>query len=104
MLIPPASFYSAAPHGRIVMRQVWCALVFLGSCLFFAPSFAADAKRLTDYFPPPEDQGGWRSLAPESSEPTAEQKAKIREQAGCDWDKLNEAWKFNAESPGATGL
>lgn len=78
----------------------------LGSALLLLPAclFAADAKPLSTYFPPAEDQGGWRTLLPESGEPSADQKSKIRQLAGCDWDKLNEAWKFNAESPGATGL
>jgi CubicO group peptidase (beta-lactamase class C family) len=72
--------------------------------LFATSAFAADSKPLSTYFPPSEDQGGWRTLLPESGEPTADQKAKIRQLTSCDWDKLNEAWKFNAESPGATGL
>lgn len=83
-------------------------LACLGLCmaLLVLPAFAiaADANPLSTYFPPAEDQGGWRTLLPEAGEPNAEQKAKIRQQAGCDWEKLNEAWKFNAESPGATGL
>src|SRR5438034_4139123 len=64
---------------------------------------AADATRST-YFPPPEYQGGWRTLLPESGQPNAEQKAKIRQLTGCDWDKLEEAWQHNATAPGATGL
>ena len=65
----------------------------LGSALLLLPAFlfAADAKPLSTYFPPAEDQGGWRTLLPQSGEPSADQKSKIRQLAGCDWDKLNEA-------------
>ncbi len=69
------------------------------------PSFVvAQDKGLSDYFPPPEDQGGWRTLLPKSGEPNDAEKAKIREVAGINWDKLTEAWKHNTSAPGATGL
>ncbi len=61
-------------------------------------------RALTDYFPPPEDQGGWRSLVGEGGEPTAEQKAKIKSEAGVDWDKLKLAWEQNEKGDGNTGL
>src|SRR6476619_5588183 len=72
--------------------------------LMAAQNIAAERKPLSTYFPPPEDQGGWRTLLPASGEPNANQKADIRNVAGCNWDKLAEAWTFNAASPGATGL
>jgi CubicO group peptidase (beta-lactamase class C family) len=72
--------------------------------LIAVQSFAAESKPLSTYFPPPEDQGGWRTLLPAAGEPSADQKANIRKVGGCNWDKLAEAWSFNAESPGATGL
>lgn len=78
-----------------------CAALLFGSA---AVSFAAEAQPLSTYFPPPESAGGWRSLLPESGEPTAEAKAKIRELTGCDWDGLEAAWKHNAAAPGATGM
>jgi CubicO group peptidase (beta-lactamase class C family) len=56
------------------------------------------------YFPPSEDQGGWRTLLPESGLPDAAQKAKIREVAGVDWDRLAQAWEFNAQIEGGTGM
>lgn len=68
-----------------------------------SPAIAAD-KSLSTYFPPTEEKGGWRTLLPESGEPDAAQKAKIRETAGMDWDKLQEAWKHNAAAEGGTGL
>ena len=80
-------------------------LCFSISLIFalFSPAFAAD-KSLSTYFPPTEEKGGWRTLLPESGEPDAAQKAKIRETAGMDWDKLTDAWKHNAAAEGGTGL
>ena len=72
--------------------------------LFTIPALAADDKPLSSYFPPPEDKGGWRSLLPETGEPDAAQKAKIREVGGVDWDKLKEAWEHNSAAPGGTGF
>jgi len=59
---------------------------------------------LSDYFPPQEEQGGWRTLLPAESEPDDSQKARIREVGGMDWDTLKAAWDHNAAAPGATGL
>ena len=59
---------------------------------------------LSDYFPPAEDKGGWRSLLPAEGEPDAEQKTKIRATAGVDWDKLRLAWQHNESGEGPTGL
>jgi CubicO group peptidase (beta-lactamase class C family) len=64
---------------------------------------AAKEPALTDYFPPAESQAGWRTLLP-SGEPSADQKAELRKQTGCDWDKLAEAWRHNETASGATGL
>jgi CubicO group peptidase (beta-lactamase class C family) len=59
---------------------------------------------VSDYFPPPESKGGWRSLLPEKGDPTDEQKAAIAKTGGVDWDKLKEAWEFNTQAEGGTGL
>jgi CubicO group peptidase (beta-lactamase class C family) len=59
---------------------------------------------LSDYFPPAEGEGGWRSLAPSDGDPDAQQKAKIRTSAGVDWDKLRLAWQHNESAEGPTGL
>ncbi|HEV3417920.1 MAG TPA: serine hydrolase [Pirellulales bacterium] len=90
------------------MRHSICASI---GCLLglMSVSLAADDKprdrpALVDYFPPSEEQGGWRSLLPEQGEPDREQKARIREVAGVDWDKLREAWNYNAATDGASGL
>jgi CubicO group peptidase (beta-lactamase class C family) len=69
----------------------------------WAPS-PVQEPRLSDYFPPPEDKGGWRTLLPESGEPDATQKAKIRETAGVDWDKLRQAWDLCSAVEGANQL
>src|SRR5437016_14263966 len=63
-----------------------------------------DAGYSGPYFPPPEDQGGWRTLLPAKGDPDAAQKAKILETAGVDWDKLQKAWEFNITAEGATQL
>jgi len=65
---------------------------------------APQEARLSDYFPPPEDKGGWRTLLPENGAPDAAQKAQLREFAGVDWDKLSQAWEFNAAVEGASQL
>jgi len=59
---------------------------------------------LSEYFPPAEEQGGWRTLLPAEGEPDDSQKARIREVGGVDWDGLKAAWDHNASGPGATGL
>jgi CubicO group peptidase (beta-lactamase class C family) len=86
----------------------WIVPVLL--CLSWAPpALTAEPPpkalpTLADYFPPPEDQGGWRSLLPDRGDPDDTQKAKIREVAGVDWDKLAAAWEHNAGAPGSTGM
>jgi CubicO group peptidase (beta-lactamase class C family) len=96
-----------------MMRRMCWVLAFWGSMGLIAPApaqeprpagGAATSLSLSTYVPPPESQGGWRSLLPERGEPSAEQKSKIRELAGVDWDKLKSAWEHNAAAPGATGL
>jgi CubicO group peptidase (beta-lactamase class C family) len=85
-----------------IVRLLTATVVIL---LLALPARAADpAGKLTDYFPPPESKGGWRSLLPDTGEPNADAKAKIKKETGVDWDKLAEAWKYNADAEGATGL
>jgi CubicO group peptidase (beta-lactamase class C family) len=85
------------------MRRICWVLACCVGTGMLAP-LGARGQVLSSYFPPPESQGGWRSLLPENGEPSAEQKSKIREVAGVDWDKLRAAWEHNAAAPGATGL
>lgn len=85
-------------------RATWLLCVWAGLGIP-ALSAAQEARpKLSDYFPPTEEQGGWRSLLPDQGEPDATRKADIRRVAGVDWDKLAEAWTHNAAAPGKTGL
>jgi CubicO group peptidase (beta-lactamase class C family) len=75
----------------------------------FAPARAAEPasavrETLSREFPPSEDQGGWPSLLPKEGSPDAERKAQIRARTGVDWDKLEDAWNYNAAAGGATGM
>jgi CubicO group peptidase (beta-lactamase class C family) len=79
------------------------ALLAVLFALSWAPAHVQE-PRLTDYFPPPEDKGGWRTLLPDSGAPDAAQKAKIREVGGVDWDKLAQAWEFCSAVEGANQL
>src|SRR6516164_436695 len=96
------------PQGETPMRRtVWLAAA--GLALLVPALAAADDKKpakpeLTNYFPPPESKGGWRSLLPDKGEPSAEQKADIAKKAGVDWDKLKLVWEHNAAVEGASGL
>jgi CubicO group peptidase (beta-lactamase class C family) len=72
--------------------------------LLALPALAADTPRAADAFPPPESKGGWHSLLPDKGDPGAEQKQAIHDRAGVDWDRLAEAWGYNAAAGGATGL
>lgn len=83
------------------MRTLLCTLA--ASLLLTLPARAEEPK-LADYFPPPESKGGWRSLLPAKGEPDAAAKAKIKETAGVDWDKLKSAWELHESVDGATGL
>ncbi len=65
---------------------------------------AAAEPRLSNNFPPTEEKGGWPSLLPESGIPDEAGKAKIRQEAGIDWDRLAAAWTQNLRAPGGTGL
>ncbi len=89
--------------GRLIAIALACAGLALAST-----GRAAEPKEtnpvISDYFPPPESKGGWRSLLPDKGEPSAEQKAAIAKIGGVDWDKLKEAWQYKVEADGATGL
>ncbi len=72
-----------------MQRTFW--LIALSAAL--ASPVRADEK-LSDYFPPAESKGGWRTA-------DADAAAKL----GVDPNKLKEAWEYNAKSSeGATGL
>jgi CubicO group peptidase (beta-lactamase class C family) len=86
---------------------LWIGAVALG-LIASGPARCEEKKpavpALTNYFPPPESKGGWRTLLPEKGEPNAEQKAAIAKNAGVDYDKLKAAWDHNAAAEGKTGL
>src|SRR5437660_694662 len=87
----------------------WTTVAALCLILALAGASRADEPKATkpatsDYFPPPENKGGWRSLLPDKGEPSADQKAELAKTGGVDWDKLKEAWDYNTQVDGATGL
>jgi CubicO group peptidase (beta-lactamase class C family) len=86
------------------MKSAKQTVAFIALYLAVTVSRAGEPVKLTDYFPPPESQGGWRTFLPESGIPDAEQKQKIREVAGVDWDRLAAAWEFNTTAEGGTAL
>src|SRR5262245_9192679 len=63
---------------------VTCALILL----------VAGTLWSADYYPPPEWQGGWRTLVPLNAVPTQEQLSDIADLPGLNWNKLNEAWNY----------
>ena len=65
---------------------------------------AGDAVKLAEYFPPPESEGGWRTLLPGEGIPDETRKQRIREVAGVDWDKLAAAWEHNLKANGPSVL
>src|SRR5687767_14942741 len=73
-----------------VLGTQYSVLASLCIIAFVGQTSADDA-----YFPPPESQRGWRTLAPANETPSAEQKARIREAAGLDWDRLHDAWSYS---------
>lgn len=78
--------------------------IILAFALLTLPAGANGQGQLTNYFPPLESKGGWRTLVPEKGIPDAAQKARIREIAGVDWDKLAVAWQHNLRAEGPSML
>jgi CubicO group peptidase (beta-lactamase class C family) len=52
------------------------------------------------YYPPPENAGGWRRLVNANTTPNLSQKATIRTTAGLDWDVLKQAWNATSKYGG----
>jgi hypothetical protein len=73
-------------HGKTWLVGLVCCL---GTVAALAAPPATAERPLSTYFPPTEERGGWRSLLPESGDPDSAGKAKIRQVAGVDWDKLD---------------
>jgi CubicO group peptidase (beta-lactamase class C family) len=87
-----------------VPRHLGLCLMFLISGQLLARAGDQHGPAVSDYFPPTEEQGGWRSLLPAEREPDDSQKARIHEVGGVDWDVLKAAWNHNVTAQGATGL
>lgn len=66
----------------------------------FALAFALGAGnegRTEEYYPQPENKGGWRALVQPDRHPDKVQLRKIREIAGIDWEALEEAAKYSRQ-------
>jgi CubicO group peptidase (beta-lactamase class C family) len=87
------------------MRIIRVLGIWISFC-YVSAAWADEPKhiKLSDYFPPGESQGGWRSLLPASGDPGADQKAKIHHLAGVDWDKLFQAAEYSRSAEGASAL
>ena len=69
------------------------------ACTLAPPSAAAGTC-----FPPPEAQGGWRSLVPANEVPSAAEKKAVLDRTGLEWDKLAAAWNHLQGFGGSNGL
>lgn len=76
--------------GRCLSRNCGVLLVAATLGLLLTPSRSAERP----YYPPPEARGGWRSLVEPNVEPSAAQKAGVRDETGLDWDKMQAAWRY----------
>jgi CubicO group peptidase (beta-lactamase class C family) len=85
------------------MKRVSALVVGLLHALAGSAWGAATTNDAT-YFPPPESQGGWRSVVAANAAPSSEQKTLIRERAGLDWDRLNEAWQYSKSFGGPSSV
>src|SRR5579862_7655402 len=85
-------------------HPLWLVAVCLAPALTRADDKKEAKPELTNYFPPAESKGGWRTLLPDKGEPSAAQKEEILKKTGVDWDKLNEAWQHNANVEGGSGV
>lgn len=67
--------------------------------------YTIDAAPISkDYFPPPEGQGGWRTLVSANAALPPEQKAVIRQYTGLDWNKLFDALTYSMSFGGQNSL
>ena len=83
--------------SRAFSRRVACrtALLGTGALLLSLPSLSRAAKPAADYFPPPDSQGGWRTLKDAAS---------IRKLAGMDLSRLDRAYEMTQRSTQHGGL
>jgi CubicO group peptidase (beta-lactamase class C family) len=85
-------------------RSIGLLLIILILAPLLARAGDQPGPAVSNYFPPSEEQGGWRSLLSPDGEPDDSQKARIREIGGVDWDVLKTAGSHNTDAAGATGL
>ena len=64
-------------------------------CLVLALAALPLTRAVAAYYPPPDSAGGWRTAAGE---------AQVRELAGMDVGKLNQAWEFTQRCTQNGGL
>lgn len=83
--------------SRVFSRRVArrTALLGAGALLLSLPSFSLAARHKREYFPPPDSQGGWRTLTDAAS---------IRKQAGMDLARLDSAYEVTQRSTQHGGL
>jgi len=79
-------------------------LVGCGTWISLTVADVRQEQAKVPYFPPSEVKGGWRSLVPINTEPTADQKLAVLEKAGFNWDKLLDAWEYCTSFNGSHSL
>jgi CubicO group peptidase (beta-lactamase class C family) len=87
----------------LLLSTKWLA-VMICSAMQSAGSAEPVAPTTETYFPKAEKEGGWRSLVKANEAATVEQKARVRELAGLDWDRLNEAWQYSKSFGGPSSM
>jgi CubicO group peptidase (beta-lactamase class C family) len=85
----------------IFLSSIFLSLL-LGDCLR-SQEIEPKANQGT-YFPPPETAGGWRTLVSASETPSAEAKQRIRDVAGLEWDRLQDAWTYSTSLGGPSSV
>lgn len=74
--------------------------ILLLAALLAAQPLQPGTPASEDYFPPPESQGGWRSIILPNATPTDFQKREILEKTALDWDQLRRAWDYDLQTVG----
>jgi CubicO group peptidase (beta-lactamase class C family) len=64
----------------------------------------AKSEPSATYCPPPESEGGWRSLVEANTRPSDAQRQRVRDVAGLDWDQLQAAWNYTQSFVGPSSL
>ena len=100
-------------RGRLLREQLLVPFLVLSGLVTLtpdhpkvvaAPPVASKIVMPTEYFPPPESQGDWRSLLPPNGIPNASQKQVIQQKCGIDWDALQSVWEYTRTAGGNSGF